>query len=75
MGRNIVSELTADTTASAAGKYAISGKEITVHSTITNGTYLRCVYDYTSGANTQLVRVTVDDVPFDVRITGRGMER
>jgi len=71
-GRDIVSELTADTTASAADKYAINGKEITVHNTITEGTYLRCAYDYTSGANTQLVRVTADDFPFDVRITGRG---
>jgi hypothetical protein len=71
-GRDIVSKLTADTTASAADKYAINGKEITVHNTITEGTYLRCVYDYTSGANTQLVRVTADDFPFDVRITGRG---
>lgn len=71
-GRDIVSELTADTTASAADKYAINGKEITVHNTITNGTYLRCAYDYTSGANTQLVRVTAQDFAGDVRITGRG---
>lgn len=71
-GRDIKNELKVGTPATKEDEYSITDKVITVNTAVTKGTLIKVLYDYTSGANTQLVRVTASDFPDYCRITGTG---
>jgi hypothetical protein len=71
-GRDIVNELTAGTPGTTATAYSIATKVITVNSSIAQGTYIKVLYDYTTGANAQKVRVTAKDFPGYCRVSGTG---
>lgn len=70
--RDRVNELTAGTPATTETEYSIATKDITVHTSVVEGTPIKVVYDYTTGAGAKRVRVTAKDFPGFVRITGRG---
>ena len=71
-GKDVKNELNAGVPATVETEYSIAAKVITVHSSITAGIIIKVLYDYTTGANAQLVRVTAKDFAGDVRITGTG---
>ena len=71
-GRDIKNELTAGTPATGATEYSILAKVITVNVAVTAGTVIKVVYDYTTGVNAQLVRVTAKDFAGYCRVTGTG---
>lgn len=71
-GRDIKNELTVGAPATKPEEYSVEDSVITVSSTITDGTLIKVLYDYTTGAGAQKVRVTSKDFAGDVRITGTG---
>lgn len=55
-------------------EYSISGKEVTLNATTgALGTKFVCTYEYTSGANAINVKITANDFPNFITITGRGL--
>lgn len=70
-GRDVQNELIVGTPATTATHYSIAGLNITVHTSLV-GRLIKVVYDYTSGINAQLVRVTSRDFAGFVRVTGTG---
>lgn len=71
-GRDIKNELTVGTPATGATEYSISNKVITVNVAVVAGTVIKAIYDYTTGVNAQLVRVTAKDFSGFCRVTGTG---
>ena len=58
--------------ASTPNEYSISGKVITLHSSLENQKMV-VFYDYASGAAAQNIKITATDFPNFITITGRGL--
>ncbi len=53
-------ELTLGTPATNAGEYSVSGKDLTFHSTVTNGSNIRVYYKVQTASDAKTVKVTAD---------------
>lgn len=62
-------EITLGTPATNASDYSISGKDLTLHSTITNGTKIRVYYKVETSSDAKSVKVTSDAFGGSFRVT------
>ena len=72
--RDLKEEQTAGTPASTPNQYSITDKTITLNATTAPaGTKFLVSYEYTAGANTQNIKITANDFPNFITITGTGL--
>lgn len=69
--RDFGTEQTAGTPATA-NQYSITGRVVTLHSTMSGKRFVASS-EYTSGVNAQNIKITAEDFPKFITITGRGL--
>lgn len=74
--RDLSTEQTAGVPGTTINTYSIDAKVVTLNATTApSGTKFFAKYDYTSGANARKLKVTADDFPTYIRITGKALEK
>lgn len=71
-GRDVKNELVLGAPLTVVTEYSIIDKVITVNTDVLDGSLIKVVYDYTTGTNAQLVRVTAKDFAGYCRVSGTG---
>lgn len=71
--RDLGVEIKSGNIAGGNNLYSLTGDTLTFSSDVTAGTMLIFFYEYTSSANTKNIKITANDFPTFITITGRGI--